>query len=85
MNTSLWNSAGLVSMLAIAATLSACTPSDGTATSQASSASSVSSQAGRMQAKEGELCGGIAGIACESGLTCRNQASYPDAAGTCER
>lgn len=34
-------------------------------------------------AQEGEFCGGIAGIACADGLTCRYDGDYPDAGGTC--
>jgi hypothetical protein len=34
-------------------------------------------------ADEGELCAGIAGIACCSGLSCTGVEDYPDAAGTC--
>jgi len=39
----------------------------------------------RKHAKEGEFCGGIAGIACEYGLECRLDGSYPDAGGLCIR
>ncbi|MDO8648201.1 MAG: hypothetical protein Q7R81_00275 [Candidatus Peregrinibacteria bacterium] len=43
-----------------------------------------SSAPARAGAKEGELCGGIAGILCEEGLTCDYEGrDYPDAAGTC--
>lgn len=34
-------------------------------------------------AEQGEMCGGIAGIECCSGLTCQLEGSYPDASGTC--
>lgn len=32
----------------------------------------------------GEMCGGIAGILCDTGLTCEYDGTYPDASGTCE-
>lgn len=38
---------------------------------------------GRAEAKEGEMCGGIAGFRCARGLTCRYDGDYPDAAGVC--
>jgi len=31
----------------------------------------------------GEMCGGIAGFACEPGLTCLLEGDYPDASGEC--
>jgi len=34
-------------------------------------------------ANEDEMCGGIAGIQCCSGLNCELQGNYPDASGTC--
>lgn len=34
-------------------------------------------------AKEGEMCGGIAGIICDSGLSCKMAGDYPDASGIC--
>lgn len=34
-------------------------------------------------AAECQMCGGIAGILCGSGLTCRPNGFYPDASGTC--
>jgi hypothetical protein len=37
----------------------------------------------RPAAGEGEMCGGIAGITCASGLNCVLDGTYPDAAGTC--
>ncbi|MFA6489542.1 MAG: DUF333 domain-containing protein [Candidatus Micrarchaeia archaeon] len=37
----------------------------------------------RQPAKEGEFCGGIAGFACESGLSCKLDGNYPDAGGKC--
>ena len=37
------------------------------------------------RAGENEMCGGIAGIQCADGLTCRYEGDYPDAAGTCTR
>ncbi len=40
---------------------------------------------GRPLAGEGQTCGGIAGIQCESGLNCVLQGTYPDASGTCRR
>lgn len=37
-------------------------------------------------AKEGEMCGGIAGIMCKNGLHCVMVGpSYPDQAGTCRK
>lgn len=33
--------------------------------------------------KEGEMCGGIAGFVCDTGLTCQLDGQYPDAGGTC--
>lgn len=33
--------------------------------------------------KEGETCGGIAGLQCEPSLFCTYDGAYPDAAGTC--
>ena len=30
------------------------------------------------------ICGGIAGILCPSGYTCKPEGNYPDAAGICE-
>lgn len=32
---------------------------------------------------EGGFCGGIAGVACDPGLTCRYDGDYPDAGGVC--
>lgn len=37
----------------------------------------------KLCAKEGKMCGGIAGIQCCSGLKCQLQGNYPDASGTC--
>lgn len=34
--------------------------------------------------QKGKFCGGIAGIACPDGLTCKLDGTYPDAGGTCE-
>lgn len=36
-------------------------------------------------AKEGQMCGGIAGILCCPGLNCKLAGSYPDASGVCVR
>lgn len=77
-------------LLLTAATLSlfaACTPSDapgtnGRATSPPSSEAS-SKNAVKPRAKEGETCGGIAGILCEPSLFCKYDGAYPDAAGVC--
>ncbi|MEI6222058.1 MAG: hypothetical protein WCP97_04805 [bacterium] len=33
---------------------------------------------------KGAFCGGIVGIACETGLTCVLDGNYPDAGGTCK-
>lgn len=60
--------------------LSACTPTDGTSNSSASSSSTDTT---RPLAQEGEFCGGIAGFQCDTGLTCEYEGSYPDAGGTC--
>lgn len=38
---------------------------------------------GPIVTKPGEMCGGIAGIHCPSGYTCKYEGDYPDAAGTC--
>jgi len=32
---------------------------------------------------EGEFCGGIAGIICCEGMTCKLDGNYPDAGGRC--
>jgi len=40
---------------------------------------------GRKHAKEGEFCGGIAGILCDAGLQCKLDGKYPDASGVCIR
>jgi hypothetical protein len=34
-------------------------------------------------AKEGDMCGGIAGILCCPGLSCKLAGNYPDASGIC--
>ena len=47
------------------------------------SSSSTSSVSSRSGAGAGEFCGGIAGIMCDSGLTCDYDGTYPDAGGTC--
>lgn len=39
----------------------------------------------RKGATEGEFCGGIAGLPCEEGLSCKLDGSYPDAGGRCEK
>jgi len=38
---------------------------------------------GQQLAALGEFCGGIAAIRCATGLSCRYDAQYPDAGGTC--
>lgn len=48
-----------------------------------SSDGSASSVAEKPRAKEGEMCGGIAGILCDFGLMCQYEAAHPDASGTC--
>lgn len=66
--------------------MSSSTPdSTSSSTSSAmSSATSSSSMNGGIQARgEGEFCGGIAAIPCQSGLECKLEGSYPDAGGTC--
>jgi len=35
--------------------------------------------------QSGAFCGGIAGIKCPDGYTCKIGGSYPDAGGTCVR
>jgi hypothetical protein len=32
---------------------------------------------------KGQMCGGIAGIICPAGFTCKMSGDYPDASGTC--
>ena len=56
--------------------LSACNPN---------SPSGATGGGGRLTASEGEMCGGIAGIMCDTGLTCKYDGDYPDAGGTCVR
>lgn len=41
--------------------------------------------AGSRAAKEGEMCGGFAGIPCEKGLVCANVMPVADGAGTCRK
>lgn len=41
------------------------------------------SQTPRKPAGEGEFCGGIAGVACQSGFNCQLEGTYPDAGGRC--
>lgn len=53
---------------------------DSSASADEASASSV---AEKPRAKEGETCGGIAGILCDFGLMCQYDGAYPDASGTC--
>jgi hypothetical protein len=53
--------------------------------SASSGSGSTSSAAERPRAKEGELCGGIAGIQCDVGLMCLYDGAYPDAAGKCSK
>ena len=66
--------------------VTACDPAGNGGYSSSSSASGSSQQmSGRPQAAEGEFCGGIAGIMCGTGLTCRYDGTYPDAGGTCVR
>jgi len=38
---------------------------------------------GKQLAALGEFCGGIAAVRCATGLSCRYDAQYPDAGGTC--
>lgn len=47
--------------------------------------STESPPSARVPAKEGEMCGGIAGIACGKGLTCGNVMKVPDGSGTCRK
>lgn len=37
------------------------------------------------KANEGEFCGGIAGVLCADGLSCKLDGNYPDAGGVCVR
>ena len=41
--------------------------------------------AGMNQAKEGEMCGGFAGIPCGKGLVCGNVMPVADGSGTCRK
>ncbi len=41
--------------------------------------------AGAHQAKEGEMCGGFAGIPCGKGLVCGNVMPVLDGSGTCRK
>jgi len=41
--------------------------------------------AGATPAKEGEMCGGFAGIPCEKGLVCGNVMPVADGSGTCRK
>lgn len=76
-----------------ASLLAACEPATPrTGTGSTASRSSVSatgatssSVAVRPRAKDGEPCGGIAGIQCDPGLICLYDGAYPDAAGTCSK
>lgn len=38
----------------------------------------------KLNNQENKFCGGIAGIACPNGFTCKLDGTYPDAGGTCE-
>lgn len=53
------------------------------ASSSVTAGSGASSVAEKPRAKEGETCGGIAGILCDFGLMCQYEGAYPDASGTC--
>lgn len=70
-----------------ASAMSSSNKSSGASTSATSSGlssgASVSSASSRAGAGVGEFCGGIAGIMCDSGLTCDYDGTYPDAGGTC--
>jgi hypothetical protein len=46
---------------------------------------SASSVVERPRSKEGETCGGIAGLQCDFGLICIYDGAYPDAAGKCSK
>ncbi len=54
-------------------------------TAPSASPSTESPPSARVPAKEGEMCGGIAGIACGKGLTCGNMMKVPDGSGTCRK
>ncbi len=41
--------------------------------------------AGQKLGKEGEFCGGIAALPCDSGLDCVLEGNYPDAGGKCRK
>jgi hypothetical protein len=70
-------------------------PTDGNATPTATATATASpapttSEApptgGRARAKEGQMCGGIAGIMCEDGLSCVMPGpTHPDQSGTCKK
>jgi|GEM_PF-2401823 len=58
---------------------------DASGSSVATGTGSTSSIVERPRAKDGELCGGIAGIECDFGMICMYEGAYPDAAGTCAK
>ncbi|MEK7563920.1 MAG: hypothetical protein AAB544_06040 [Patescibacteria group bacterium] len=67
-----------------ASAMSSSNKSSGASTSSTSSSlSSSASVSSRAGAGLGEFCGGIAGIMCDSSLTCDYDGTYPDAGGTC--
>lgn len=54
-------------------------------TAPSATPSTESPPSARVPAKEGEMCGGIAGITCGKGLTCGNMMKVPDGSGTCRK
>lgn len=70
------------SIIVSTALLAACSPSAGQ-TAGGTGESSSSAMTTQPLAKEGELCGGIAALECETGLICVFEAAYPDAGGKC--
>ncbi|OGM25676.1 hypothetical protein A3D01_05855 [Candidatus Woesebacteria bacterium RIFCSPHIGHO2_02_FULL_39_13] len=51
--------------------------------SQTEELTSCLSNSGAQNPDEGAFCGGIAGIACPEGYTCKSDGNFPDAGGKC--
>lgn len=61
-------------------------PKPTTESAPIATASALADPPKRPMAKEGELCGGIGGIQCAAGLSCKMIGKpYPDQAGTCSK